>query len=85
VEKFHDCIHQCISKGESLDRYTQSDIGLMMGHINSYSRKSLGDKSPYDMFEFIYGHEFLELLGYHKIAPNDVTLNRSVFKKEETV
>lgn len=54
----------------------------MMDHINSYCRGSLGDKSPYDMFEFLYGREILRLLECHKISPQDVTLNKSVFRKE---
>lgn len=83
VERNHELIRYVIPKGESLDRYTQPDIDLMMDHINSYSRKSLGDKCPYDMFGFLYGQELLELLGCHKIDPNDVTLNRSIFKKGE--
>ena len=80
AERNHELIRYIIPKGESLDGYTQSDISLMMDHINSYSRKSLGDKCPYDMFAFLYGHEFLKLLGCRRIAPNDVTLNRSIFK-----
>lgn len=78
----HELIRYVTPKGEPFDGYTQSDISLMMDHINSYSRKSLGNKCPYDMFEFLYGHEFLELLGCRKVAPNDVTLNKSIFKGE---
>lgn len=29
----------------------------MMSHINSYSRKKLGNKSPYEVFEFQYGRK----------------------------
>ena len=32
-------------------------ICLMMDHINSYSRESLGNKCPYDVFSFLYGQE----------------------------
>ena len=45
-----------------------------MNHINSYSRKSLGNKCPYDVFSFLYGQEILDLLGYHRIPPREVTL-----------
>ncbi len=83
AERNHELIRYIIPKGESFDGYTQSDINLMMDHINSYNRKSLGDKCPYDMFEFLYGNELLELLGCRKVAPNDVTLNKSIFKREE--
>lgn len=80
AERNHEFIRYVIPKGHSLDGFTQADISLMMDHINSYSRKSLGDKSPYDMFAFLYGHELLELLGCRRISPNDVTLNKSIFK-----
>ena len=85
AERNHELIRYIIPKGEPLDAYTQKDINLMMNHINSYSRKSLGGRCPYDMFEFLYGHDILELLDCKKIAPNDVTLNRTLFhqKKEE--
>ena len=62
--------------------YIQTDISLMMDHINSYGRDSLGDKSPYEMFSFLYGENILDLLGCHSIPADDVTLNKSVFKKE---
>jgi hypothetical protein len=82
AERNHEFIRMFIPKGKSLDGFTQADISLMMDHINSYTRESLGDKSPYDMFEFLYGSEALDLLGCHRISPNDVTLNRSIFRKE---
>ena len=44
-------------KGTSLDPYTQEDISIMMDHINSYSRPSLGNKCPYEMMEFLYGEK----------------------------
>jgi len=62
--------------------YSQEDISLMMDHINSYGRKSLGDKCPYEMFSFLYGEKVLNTLGCHRIPAKDVTLNRSVFRKE---
>ena len=82
AERNHEFIRHFIPKGKSMDRYSQSDISLMMDHINSYTRESLGNKSPYDMFEFLYGPEVLDLLGCHKIPPNDVTLDSSIFRKE---
>ena len=84
AERNHEFIRCFIPKGTDLGLYTQLDISLMMDHINSYGRKSLGDKSPYEMFAFLYGKEVLELLDCHTIHYNDVTLNSSVFCKEVT-
>lgn len=65
-----------------MDDFSQDDISVMMNHINSYGRSSLGDKSPYEVMEFLYGPEILKLLGCIRISPDDVTLSPSVFKKE---
>lgn len=83
AERNHEFIRQFIPKGIPLDDYTQLDISLMMDHINSYCRESLGNKSPYEMFAFLYGEELLDLLECHRIPPQDVTLNKSIFHKEE--
>ena len=82
LERNHQFIRYFIPKGADISIYTQEDISLMMNHINSYARESLNDNCPHDMFEFLYGSETLKLLGCHKIPPNDVTLKKSVFRKE---
>jgi len=82
AERNHEFIRYFIPKGNDISSYLQADISLMMDHINSYGRGSLGDKCPYDMFAFLYGKEMLDLLGCHKILPGDVTLNKSIFHKE---
>lgn len=81
AERNHEFIRCFIPKGTDLNLYTQQDVSLMMDHINSYSRESLGNKSPYEMFEFLYGNEVLDLLGCNKIPPQNVTLSKAVFKR----
>ncbi len=83
AEKNHTFIRYFVSKGESFNSYTQADISLMMDHINSYCRASLGNKTPYEMMEFLYGATLLDHLGCHKIPANDVTMNKSIWKKED--
>lgn len=80
AERNHEFIRYFVPKGHSFDNLTQAQITLMMNHINSYGRSSLGDKSPYDMFEFMYGKDILEILDCEKIAPKDVTLNKSIWE-----
>lgn len=82
AERNHEFIRCFLPKGTDLAPYSQEDIGLMMDHINSYTRESLGNKCPYDVFSFLYGQEILDLLGCHRIPPRDVTLNRSIFHRE---
>lgn len=80
-ERNHEFIRMFIPKGSSLDHYTQGDIDRMIDHINSYSRPSLGNKCPYEMMTFLYGEKILSRLGCHRIAPDDVTLNQSIFQR----
>lgn len=48
----HEFIRYFVPKGKSFDLYTQDDINRMMNNINSYCRKSLGNKCLYDVFSF---------------------------------
>lgn len=81
VELNHEFIRKILPKGTSFDNLCQTDINLMMSHINSYSREKLGDKSPFDMFGFIYGYTILEKLGQFKVLPNEILLKPSLLKK----
>lgn len=66
-ENNHEMIRRIIPNGEDISQYTQEQIDLMMSHINSYARKKLGNKSPYEMFEFQYGRELLDAFHLQKI------------------
>ena len=59
---------------ESLNSLTQADVTLMMDHINSYKRKKLNDRSPYETFSFYHGEEVLKKLGCSKVAADDILL-----------
>ena len=83
AERNHEFIRMFLPKGSSFDEYNQEDISTMMNHINSYSRLSLGNKSPYEMMEFLYGKRIVKLLGMERINPDEVTLDKSIFHKQE--
>ncbi len=83
AERNHELIRLCIPKGIDFGRYSPEDIALMMDHINSYARPSLGDKCPYDTFAWFYGRKILDVLGCHKIPPQEIKLNRTLFSKED--
>lgn len=84
AERNHEFIRQIIPKGRSMDRLSQKDVSLMMDHINSYRRESLGWKSPYEAFEFFYGRDILDRLALSKIDPDDVCLTPKLLKKAVT-
>jgi IS30 family transposase len=81
VERNHEFIRMISPKGVSFNDLTQVDINLMMSHINSYSREKLNDKSPIEMFDFIYGQGLSEKFGVFRVAPNDILLKPSLLKK----
>lgn len=81
VELNHEFIRKILPKGSSFDELTQSDISLMMSHINSYSREKLNDKSPFELFSYINGSDVLEKFGIHRIPANEILLKPSLLKK----
>jgi len=82
VELNHVFIRRILPKGSSFDWLTQSDINLMMSHINSYSREKLGDKSPNNVFSFLYNLS-PELFGIQSVPPNEIILNPSLLKRHK--
>jgi transposase, IS30 family len=81
VELNHEFIRKILPKGTSFDNLTQFDINIMMSNINSYSREKLNDRSPFDMFGFLYGFEILEKLGIRRIPANEILLKPLLLKK----
>ena len=80
IEVNHELIRRVLPKGSSFDNLTQEDVTRMMNHINSYKRKKLNDRSPYETFSFHYGEEVLELLGCTPVATEDILLKPSLLK-----
>lgn len=78
-ENNHQMIRRFLPKGVDIGKYTQEQIDLMMSHINSYSRKSLGNKSPYEVFSFQYGEDLLKLFHLNKIPANEIILTPKLF------
>ena len=79
-ENNHELIRRIIPKGTDIGRYTQEQIDLMMSHINSYSRKKLGNKSPYEVFEFQYGRNILDAFHLQKIPADEIILSPALLK-----
>lgn len=73
-ENNHAMIRRIIPKGVDFGKYTQEQIDLMMSHINSYARKSLGNKTPYEVFAFQYGEDLLKAFNLKKIPANEIIL-----------
>lgn len=79
-ENNHEMIRRIIPKGVDIGQYTQEQINLMMSHINSYARKNLGNKSPYDVFAFQYGEKILETFNLKRIPADEIVLTPELLK-----
>lgn len=77
----HELIRRILPKGSSFDELTQQDITLMMNHINSYKRKKLNNRSPYETFSFYYGEDVLKRLGCSPVAAENIILKPKLLKK----
>ena len=69
-----------IPKGTTIEPLDQSGVNLMMNHVNSFCRRSLMGKCPFDMAENILPGDFFVLLGLEKIPPEDVNLTPDLLK-----
>ncbi len=83
IEKNHEYIRYVLPKGKSMDCYEQEDITLLMNHINSTKRRSLGWKSPYELVEKDDEdmHALFDLLKMHPIPADEVHLTPELFNK----
>ena len=80
IEVTHEYIRKYIGKGINFDNYSDEDILLMINHINNVKRKSLGNKTPYELLSKKIGEENIKKLGIYYIAPKDIILKPSLFK-----
>ena len=84
VENNHNYVRDIIPNGYPMENLTQSDIDLMFSHINATPRRSLADKTPFDLFSFFYGENTADLLGITRIIPDEVILKpKLIFAKKK--
>ena len=76
----HELLRRILPKGTSFDDLNQTDINLIMSHINSYKRKKLNNVSPLTMFSTIYGKETIDKLNIREIPANDINLTSDILK-----
>ena len=80
VENNHILIRNILPKKTNLDFLTQKKLDLLFSHLNSTPRSSLGGKTPYEVFTFLYGVDVAKKLNIQKIRKDDVTLTPSLLK-----
>jgi hypothetical protein len=84
IEVNHGLIRRVLPKGDSFNHLSQEEITRMMDHINSYKRKKLNDRSPYETFSFYNGEEVLQKLGCSPVIANDILL-KPIFSNDKTI
>ena len=81
IEKNHEYIRYVIPRGVSFNAYTEEDMTLLMNHINSTRRTSLGGKAPYELIteddEDMWA--LWKLLKMDLIPPDEVHLMPDLF------
>ena len=78
---YHELIWWVLPKGTGFNLLTLEDVNLMMNHINSYKRKKLNNRSPYETFSFYHGEEVLHKLGCASVGASDIMLKPALLKK----
>jgi IS30 family transposase len=81
AENNHEFIRRILPKSTSFNALSQEQVTCMMNHINSYGRKKLNDRSPYESFSFFYGSELLTLLDSKPIPSDEIILKPYLLKK----
>ena len=72
----HEFIRKIIPKGMVMD-LSKEQADMMMSHINSCPRKSLGGRTPFETFIFFHpedGEEILSRLGISRVSPDSLML-----------
>ena len=80
-EKNHEYIRKICPKGTSFDDYSQEDITLMMSHINSSPRQSLGGMSPLKLAKLMLPSEVIDYFGLTEIPDDEIVLTPALLQK----
>lgn len=78
LERNHELLREILPKGTSFDNLSQEQVSLAISHVNAYVRNVKADKTPYDLFAFLYGEDAAERLGVAHVDPRDVVLKPSL-------
>lgn len=80
VENAHTLLRMVLPKGTSFEFLTQWDVNLIVNHINSMPRESLGGRTPYEAALWTYGARTLKALQLRPIPPDEVNLTPKLIR-----
>ena len=80
-EKNHEYIRKiCPQTTTTFDRLTQEDVNLMMSHINSANRESLGGLTPFKLAKMMLPRKLLKHFGLWEIPADEIILTPALLK-----
>jgi IS30 family transposase len=80
LEQAHTMLRMVLPKGTSFEFLTQWDVNLIVNHINSTPRESLGGKTPYNAALETLGEDVLKAFQLRPIAPDEVNLTPKLIR-----
>lgn len=80
LEQAHTMLRMVLPKGTSFEFLTQWDVNLIVNHINSTPRESLGGRTPYDVALETLGEDILNAFQLRRISPDEVNLTPKLIR-----
>ena len=80
IEQAHTMLRNVLPKRTDFGFLTQWDVNLIVNHMNSTPRASLGGRTPYDVALEAYGEEVLKKLQLKPIEPDKVNLTPELIR-----
>lgn len=80
-ENNHGLLRNIVPKGSSVQHFMQTDMTLAANHLNSYVRKSLFGRCPYDLAMAALPEDFFMLLGLERIPAGEVIMKPGLLKR----
>lgn len=80
LEQAHTMLRMILPKGTSFEFLTQWDVNLIVNHINSTPRESLGGKTPYSVALEIFGEDIMKAFQLKPIDPDEVNLTPKLIR-----
>ena len=80
LEQAHTMLRMILPKGTSFEFLTQWDVNLIVNHINSTPRESLGGRTPYSVALESFGEEIMKAFQLRPIDPDEVNLTPKLIR-----
>lgn len=80
LEQAHTMLRMILPKGTSFEFLTQWDVNLIVNHINSTPRESLGGRTPYSAALESFGEEIMKAFQLRPIDPDKVNLTPKLIR-----